>query len=392
MTENRTIPSHDIAARRAQSALPAIYLASAAVGVALGGISPLIALVLEARGEGAHVAGLNAATVSLAVITTARFVPALARRFGTAETAFFGTLLAAVSLALFPVFNSIPAWFVLRALLGIGLAFGWVITETWINLVAAGHARTRLIAIYTSMVAVGYAAGPLVIEMVGTRGPAPFLIMAAAFAVAGLALVTVRGRAPRLEQPPAGSAMRTFFRAPTVVAAAILAGLLDNSVFTLLPVWAVRSGLPQAQAVADVSVFVIGGIVMQLPLGWLADRVGQRAVIIASAVLCVAAPLGLMVSGAGWVAWTLIFLWGTSAWAVYTVALAMLGARFSGGAVALANAAFVTVFESVNVVGPPLGGISLELWMPHGVMVWFVGTAALTLGFLLWRARPSREA
>jgi MFS family permease len=386
-------PETDAAAvaRRARAALPAVYVAAAAVGMALGGLSPLIALVLEQRGVEAWVAGLNAGTISVAVIATTPFVPRLARRIGTAETAFLGTAIAAVSIALFPVFTSISAWFALRALTGIGLAFGWVITETWINLVAEQRSRTRVMAIYTTSLAVGFTAGPLAIHAAGTEGAAAFLLVAGAFALAGAALGAVRGRAPKIEQPPVESALRTLLRAPTIVAATVLAGLLDISVFTLLPVWGVRTGLAEGEAVTLVTLFVVGGIATQLPIGWLADRIGQRPVIAAAAVVCVAAPLGLIAaSDPGPVAWALVVAWGTAAWALYTVALAMIGDRFTGGAVALANAAFVAVFETANVVGPPAGGWALELWEPHGAMLWFAGTAALALLYVLWRGRPGR--
>lgn len=391
MNDRPAAPAPDATAARAQAALPAVYLAAAAVGMALGGLSPLIALVLEQRGVGAHVAGLNAGTISVAVIATTPFVPRLARRIGTAETACLGTALAALSIALFPVFTSLAAWFALRALTGIGLACGWVITETWINLVAAQRSRTRVMALYTTSLAAGFTVGPLAIHAAGTEGAAAFLLLAAAFALAGLSLGAVRGRAPKIEKPPVESALRTFLSAPTVVAATVLSGLLDISVFTLLPVWGVRSGFAEGEAVTLVTLFVVGGIATQLPIGWLADRIGKRPVIAVAAGVCVVAPLVLIAApGPGLLTWMLVFAWGTAAWALYTVALAMIGERFTGGAVALANAAFIAVFETANVIGPPAGGAALELWEPHGAMLWFAGTAALALVFVLVRARPSR--
>ena len=73
--------------------------------------------------------------------------------------------------------------------------------------------------------------------------------------------------------------------------------------------------------------------------------------------------------------WLVLFIWGGGAWAIYGIALTMLGDRFPGGQLTAANAAFVMAFELANIIGPPVSGYVINIFEPHGLMMFlcFVG-------------------
>ena len=127
--------------------LVAVIGAVFAIGVAVGAIVPLISLLMERQGYSSVVIGLNSLMFPLAVMLVGPFVPRLGAHFGTLaamclSTAVLGGL--TLILAFVPI---LPAWFLLRFLMGDAGAVGWIITETWINLMSTDANRSRVMAV-----------------------------------------------------------------------------------------------------------------------------------------------------------------------------------------------------------------------------------------------------
>ncbi len=105
-------------------------------------------------------------------------------------------------------------------------------------------------------------------------------------------------------------------------------------------------------------------------LGWLADKVDRRWVMILCGMVgVVGACLLPLTNGAGLPALALIFVWGGFIAGLYAVGLAHLGSTFKGGELAAANAAFAILYAAGVMVGPTLGGVGMDLWNPHGLPV-----------------------
>jgi MFS family permease len=114
----------------------------------------------------------------------------------------------------------------------------------------------------------------------------------------------------------------------------------------------------------------LGNMLLVPLLGWLADKVDRRKVmILCGAVGLVGACLLPLTNGAGWPALALIFVWGGFIAGLYAVGLAHLGSSFKGGELAAANAAFAIIYAMGVLIGPSLGGIGMDLWNPHGLPV-----------------------
>src|SRR3546814_15529613 len=77
--------------------LAAHFASSLSIGVAIGGMVPLIALTLEHRGVGPVLIGVNSAMTSLGVIAAAPLVPTVIRRPGAPEGIVAGLVLSAAS-------------------------------------------------------------------------------------------------------------------------------------------------------------------------------------------------------------------------------------------------------------------------------------------------------
>jgi len=373
-------------AERNRWSLIALFTSAATLGLAFGGFAPLVALALERQGVDSLVIGANSAMSPIGTVATSFLVPVLIRRLGAFNAFMAGCGLTLVAMMLFPVLTSVPAWFALRLLAGIGIAAPWVVAETWINVAARQHNRGRVMAIYATVMAAGFASGPLILTMTGTAGAAPFYWFAGIFFVSVLPMFAIRALTPDMDFPGHARPSRMLLTAPTIFAAAFLSGVLDISVFSFLPLYGLARGLGETQALTMLTLFLAGNLVLQLPIGYVADKVRKRAVLLFCAAACVAAPALLpQVIGSPIAMAAALFVWGGCSWGLYSVALAMLGERFGTGGLAVANSAFIMAFEAGNIVGPPIGGFAFKFMDGGGFLIFMAGAAGVYFAIVAGR-------
>jgi MFS family permease len=192
-----------------------------------------------------------------------------------------GTGMALLGLALT---DWLPAWFVLRLILGACLAGLFVVSEAWINHLADDRSRGRVLGIYSSVLAAGFTIGPLLLQVTGVEGILPFLAGLGFLAVAAIPLSLVGGEDPPLSGHPSRGVMGFAAAAPIATSAALVFGAIEAGVLSLLPVYGVRSGLTPESAAAMAAAIGMGNFAMQVPLGWLADRTNVRWMLVACAL------------------------------------------------------------------------------------------------------------
>jgi MFS family permease len=367
------------------------------VGVAYGALIPLVSLRLEAAGVHSLWIGIQGAMFPLATLAIGPFLPALVSRASLLLVLYASLAVAAASSLLFPVFPSLPAWFLLRFVMGSAGSVHWVVTEIWMNALATARDRSRLMGIYATLLAAGFALGPLIVRTTGTEGSVPFVAVAAGILLAALPLPLARARVPELPTRHGVRLRSLFAREPTVLLAALLAGFLDAGLLVFLPLHGVRSGLNETDAVALVAWFMAGNLLFQIPLGWWADRSDRWRVL----RLCVGCSLAgaiclpVLAAGGAWPSERLLaavlFVWGGTSFGLYALSLAELGERSSLAELAAANTAFVMVYEVGSISGPIAMGAAMELAGRDALAA--VAAAACVLFFVAdarWAGRGGR--
>lgn len=372
--------------------LAAHFASSLSIGIAVGGMVPLIALTLEDRGIDPVWIGVNSAIGSLGVIAGAPLVPSVIRRFGAAEGIVLGLLLTTASVIGLAFTENFGLWLVLRFLTGVGVVTQWVVSETWMQAIVEERRRGLVMSVYVTAIAAGFATGPVLLTLVGMQGVLPFALFAGMIAMTGVPTLAIRRWAPALALGQRGNVRRLLREAPTVAIAAVAVGLVDSGFFTFIPLYGLRIGLPHETSITLLTVVLAGNVVLQVPLGWLADRMNRRFLLVVLGLVCCVGP-----AAAAWAltagspaAYPILFLWGGAAFGLYTVAVTLLGERYRGGELAAANAAFVMAFEIANLTGPPAAGWAMDAWSPHGLMVWMTSVTVVFVAVAVVRGALRR--
>jgi MFS family permease len=360
--------------RSAHWVLAAVFSTNLGVGLIFGFEPPLIAIVLNRSGSDAFVIGAVIAISLVAVTLAGPFYPYWIGRLGLKRSVLGGICVGVLILLVMPYWNSVPAWIVLRVLTGCALGLSWVASEIWMNTVAGAASRGTVMGIYGTVFSTGTVAGPVLLEITGTRGPEPFLLGALCLSLTLLPLLLLRqaaeSSAARVTPPPQPLrvVMRFVPAAPVVMTAAAVAGLVESADLSLLPLFGLRAGLDERTALLLVTIFLAGNMVLQLPIGVLADRYGRRRLLGICALASGVGPLLLpQAIDSPVLLWPLLFVWGGTLYAFYSQGIALLGEEFGTESLAGANTLFVMIYCIGGVLGPSIGGIALDAWPRMGL-------------------------
>jgi MFS family permease len=164
---------------------------------------------------------------------------------------------------------------------------------------------------------------------------------------------------------------------------------MDFALYSLLPVYGLHHGLDQSSAVLVLTVFTGGNVLLQLPIGWLADHTSWRAVLLACVLVSLAGALALPFAMTTPVLlYSVVFVWGGALFAIYTVGLGLMGDGFPRNQLAAANVVFVMVYQIGGAAGPTLAGTAIDLLGPEGLIV-VVAIAATVLTLAFFKFRPN---
>ena len=165
-----------------------------AVDVAMGLTLPILSLLLEDRGISASIIGLNAAMAPLGIILAGPFMPSHRAPCGREAARRNCHLLSAALLLAYKAFPGLAAWFLIRFVAGIAGGTIYTLSEAWIVHFAEGPRRGRITGIYTSVLSLSFAVGPLLIPYVDIHSWTPWLIGFTMIMVAYLPLQFVDSR------------------------------------------------------------------------------------------------------------------------------------------------------------------------------------------------------
>ena len=348
-------------------ALLPVFAACAAIGLQAGAGMPLVPLALEREGHDKLTIGIVSAAWAVGMLAFGTRIPAWAARYGAVPAIVGSVVVGSIITAAYTVTSGPVAWFILSFLHGVVGGVPWVVTEIWMNVVVEEKQRGRVMGAYAMLVALGLALGPLVLQVTGVRGPVPFLTCAALALLVTVPLIPYWKKAPPIDHPKDSGFRTVMLLAPLAMFGGLVCGFGEQNAFSFLPVYAVDAGVSDQTGALWLSLFVIGNVALQWPIGWMADHFDRRAVLagctLTSAVLVMMLPLVPATSPA---IYGVLLVWGGVSFAIYPVGLALLGQRFKGGDIARANTAFSLLYIFGGLIGRPLTGGAMDLFGERG--------------------------
>lgn len=354
-----TAGAGDTALWRRHFSTGAVITAATIFGLSYSLSAPLIAMSLEQRGHSSTFIGINATMHAVGVLLIAPAMPMLAARLGARSLAMLALVITAITLALFTGIGNVLWWFPLRVVLGAAAEALFVMSETWTNVLSTEQARGRTMAIYTASLSLGMVLGPALLSVLGVSMRA-YLVGAVIALGAAVFLALPWVTAPLRSQPESAQPRKYVRLAPVAMATTVLNAGVETAGLSFIALYATGQGWTESQAMQLISTLMLGAILLQLPIGWLADRMDKRRLVMALAVISTfGALLWPFALRQAWLAFSVVFVWGGLFVGIYTVMLAMVGSRFEGSELVGVYAVMGMAWGLGALAGPALAGVAM---------------------------------
>jgi MFS family permease len=279
------------------------------------------------------------------------------------------------------------AWGALRLLTGACVVGLYMVIESWLNALAPNSGRGKIFAAYMATTLGALALGQFLILVGDVLGFTPFALVSI---LLSLALVPVA--LTRVAEPPPVAAPRPALRrllavAPVGFVGAVASGLLNGAFFGMGAVFAQRVGMDKAGVAAFMSATIIGGALLQWPIGQLSDRRDRRLVL--AAVCASAALLAALAFFAerfsGPLLLTVAFFYGGLAFTVYGISVAHVNDLLEPARVLEATGTLLLLHGIGAVIGPSAAGFLMQQLGPGSLLVFFALVLAAAGGYALYR-------
>ena len=373
----------------------------------------LVGLRAVHEGFPVTVAGLMMSAFYAGMIVGTLRCGALINRVGHIRAFSAFCALNAAAVLAFPLLVDPWLWLALRVVVGFNMAGLYMAIESWLNASTGAETRGTLMALYMALSYMAMGGGQFLLNL-GEIGDSTLFMLAAMLST--LALVPVALTRASHPTPVATSRLNLFdlYRlSPLAVLGCACGGMLTGALFGIGPLFAGELGLDLHGIARFMGVMILSGLVLQLPLGRLSDRIDRRLVIAGTAVAACLASLAVLPltehysfaspAAAGgemrllWLQDPLPLLLaaaccgGTMA-TVYPLSVAHANDYISADDMVQASGGLVLAYGAGAICGPAGAALAMHLLGPAGLFAFTAAVAALTVTIALWRHRRGSAA
>ena len=357
---------HMIATLRTIASLLASY---GLLLVANGLFSTLLGVRARLEGFDATATGIIMGAYFLGLLAGALTGARVVARVGHIRSfAVFASAMSVTAL-LHVMLVDVFAWALMRALAGFCMAGLIMVTESWLNGRTSNHIRGQVLSLY--MITNYFCAG-LGQFLLPLSDPGEFYLFCLVSILLSVALIPVlltRATAPVPVAPARGALLDVYRLAPLGVLGAVAAGAVNAAFSGMGPVFAQGIGLSLSEISSFMGAAILGGLVLQWPMGWLSDRLDRRN-LLAGAAMATAGACALVLTiveqQRGWLVLAAV-AYGAVAFTVYSISAAHANDRAEEGQSVKVASALLMAYGTGAAFGPVVAGMTMSWLGPEGL-------------------------
>lgn len=243
-------------------------------------------LGVRANGEGFAIftTGIIMSLYYVGFLAGSIYAPKLVENVGHIRVFAALASLASAAVLLHAVFVHPIVWMPVRVVTGFSFAGLFVIIESWLNDRATNETRGKILSVYFIIMFAGLSIGQGLLNIASPMGMELFVLVSVLVSFALVPVSLSRRPAPDFHAPETISLRRLYVISPLALVGVFLNGLMTACLFAITPVFADAKGFTVPQISMLMACLVVGGVILQGPLGWISDNVDRRKVIIGVAL------------------------------------------------------------------------------------------------------------
>ncbi|MCC5957030.1 MAG: MFS transporter [Natronohydrobacter sp.] len=373
----------------------ALFLSVVLLQLGLGGVVPLDALSGVELGFTAGEIGLLGSAHFIGFFIGCWWAPRLMGQVGHSRA--FAALTAAGTIGILAHMLVIHplAWAVLRMASGLAVAGCYTIIEAWLQAKLTNDTRGRAMGVYRVVDIVGSLGAQLLIAVLTPASYVSYNLLALLCCAALFPLVLTRSEAPPVGEAPRLRPGLAWNRSPLAAAGVVVSGITGAAFRMVGPLYALSVGLRAEVIALFLAAYVLGGALVQIPVGWLADKYDRRVVLIWLSVASVLACIATVASADHGV--VAIFLaaafFGMTTFPIYSISAAHAHDFTDPSEAVELSAALMFLYAVGAIASPFIASLLIERQGPAAMFV-FISLAHIVLvvfGLFRMRMRPAPQ-
>lgn len=278
-------------------------------------------------------------------------------------------------------------WIGARFVSGFCFAGLFTVVEAWLNSGVANSDRARVLAVYRIVDLGAVTGAQFLIPFFGTEGFTIFAVMAIMITMS-LVPVSLGDRSNPAAPPDIKLDLkRAWTISPLAALGCVAVGMTNSAFRTLSPIYAQNIGMSVADVATFVSMSIIGGALIQYPLGYASDRYDRRKVILVTTTLAMgsAAAIGFLAGDSRMLNFAIIFVFGCFAMPLYSLSAAHANDRAESNEFVMLNAALMLFYSFGAIAGPFTAAAAMEQYGPHALFHFSTAVYVAFLAIIVWR-------
>ncbi|MAZ04135.1 MAG: MFS transporter [Sneathiella sp.] len=359
----------------------------------------LLGLRSKLEGFSTEVTGLIMAGFFIGMLMGAMYAVRVVASAGHIRSfAAFASIMSVAVLAHVLIIEPV-AWFILRAITGFCMAGMVMIVESWLNERSTNATRGRVLSLYMITNYLGAGSGQFLITVANPDGFQLFSIASIIFSIALVPILLTRATVPRPSAPERMKFRDLIKISPVGVTGTLIAGLTNSAINSMGPIFANAIGLSLGQISIFMASILLGGMLLQFPVGRLSDHFDRRTILISSALATALISGGIVWAAAGHHVFALFgfcLLYGGFCYTIYPMSSAQVNDLADQNRLVQVSAGLLLAYGTGASIGPILASQIMGQFGPYGLFYYVIGCtlflACFTVIRVLQRPAGNRKA
>jgi MFS family permease len=340
------------------------------------------------------IGGLTTAYYAGLVVGSFKIEPFIIRVGHIRAFATFASLLAVLSM-LHGFWDNAWFWIVLRFLEGICTAALYVVIESW--LLAKGTLKTRgqILSFYMVALYGAQAASQFLLNIGDKASIIPFCIVCMLATLSVVPLAMTKAVTPEISKPSTLSLKNLYQISPTGVMGSFVSGLILSAIYGLMPLYLGRSNIAVTQIAVMMAVVILGGMLLQYPIGRFSDKFDRRIVLIFVCALATASSVLLILSvtiDSYVLQLVSLLLLGGATFTLYPLSISHACDHLKPEDIVGGTQGLLLIYSAGATIGPIFAAFFMRPWLgANGLIVYLIVLSILLGWFLLWRRTTSPQ-
>ncbi len=298
--------------------------------------------------------------------------------------AAFMALLCASVLSL-AIFDSTASWLLLRFLNGLAIAGVFIVVESWLLCESDEKTRGKILSFYMVALYGANAIGQLFVGLIDSLSLMPFIVIGTLLSLSILPPAMSRIPTPELESVSSLNFIKLFKLTPSAIIGCLTGGMILGALYSLLPIHLLEESGSEQSVSIQLSITMLGGMLLQYPVGCYSDKIDRRKVLVAISTLgCICCLLYIWFDHDSWINMILLFLIGGTTFTLYPLAISHGCDHLQPEDIVAGTQGLLLAYSTGACIGPVLAASFIK-FSGSGLMLYFAVILAIVALFFLMR-------